>query len=121
MSSTSVTRADQYWSPSWSPAWRARRAFSPREAWKIEMDLERDRVRSKNRGPCRVCLVASIRSSRLRSAVACGSAAAVGGLAQPGAVRSFALADQQVVGLALDRLADLESERSGAGAPPAAG
>src|ERR1700749_1157425 len=40
MSSTSPTRADQYRSPSLSPAWRARRAFSPREAWKIEIDLD---------------------------------------------------------------------------------
>ncbi|MGD0606995.1 MAG: hypothetical protein ABSA53_25830 [Streptosporangiaceae bacterium] len=45
-----MTRAVQYWSPSWSPAWRARRAFSPREAWKIEIDLESDGVRSKNEG-----------------------------------------------------------------------
>ena len=74
MSLTSPTRPDQYWSPSPSPAWRAKRAFSPREAWKIEMDLESDRVRSKKR-LCRVCPVASIRSSRLRPAVACGSAA----------------------------------------------
>jgi hypothetical protein len=38
MSSTSVTSAVQYWSPSVSPAWRASRAFSPRLAWKIEID-----------------------------------------------------------------------------------
>ena len=119
--------------PAWSPAWRARRAFSPREAWKIEMDLDSERVRSKNRGLCRVCLVASIRSSRLRSAVACGSAAssagvqvggfaaAVGWPAQRGAVGGLALAEQQVVGFALDRLAGLEAEGFGAGAPPAAG
>ena len=30
-----------------SSAWRAGRAFSPREAWKIEIDLDSDRVRSK--------------------------------------------------------------------------
>jgi hypothetical protein len=57
MLSTSLTRADQYASPSLSAAWRARRAFSPREAWKIEMDLDSEIVRSKNRGLCRVCLV----------------------------------------------------------------
>ena len=50
-----------------------------------------------------------------------GFAAAVGGLAQRGAVGGFALAEQQVVGLALDRLAGLEAEGLGAGAPPAAG
>ena len=75
MSSTSATRADQYASPSWSPAWRARRAFSPREAWKIEIDLDNEMVRSKNSGLWRAFLTASVRSSRLRSAVACGSAA----------------------------------------------
>ena len=50
-----------------------------------------------------------------------GFAAAVGGPAQLGAVGSFALTEQQVVGLALDRLAGLEAEGLGAGAPPAAG
>ena len=50
-----------------------------------------------------------------------GFAAAVGRLAQPGAVGGLTLAEQQVVGLALDRLADLEAERLGAWAPPAAG
>ena len=75
MASTSATRADQYWSPSLSPAWRARRAFSPREAWKSEIDLDSDRVRSKNSGLWRARLTASVRSSRLRSAVACGSVA----------------------------------------------
>ena len=54
---------------------RARRAFSPREAWKIEIDFDSDKVRSKNNGLCRAFLTASVRSSRLRSAVACGSAA----------------------------------------------
>jgi hypothetical protein len=48
-------------------------------------------------------------------------AAAVRGLAQPGAVGSFPLTEHQVIGLALDRLAELEAECSGAGAPPAAG
>ena len=38
-----LTRADQYLSPS---AWRAGRAFSPREARKIEMDLDSNTVRS---------------------------------------------------------------------------
>jgi len=33
-----------------SPACRARRAFSPREAWKIEIDLGNEIVRSKKRG-----------------------------------------------------------------------
>jgi hypothetical protein len=37
------------------------------------------------------------------------------------AVGSFALAEQQIVRFALDGLAGLEAERSGAGAPPAAG
>jgi len=50
-----------------------------------------------------------------------GFAADVRGLAQPGAVGGLTLAEQQVVGLALDRLAGLEAERPGAGAPPAAG
>ena len=97
------------------------------------MDLDSDRVRSKNRGLCRVCLVASIRSSRLAfgggvrlggqqpGVQVGGFAAAVGWLAQPGAVGGFALAEQQVVGFALDRLAGLEAEGLGAGAPPAAG
>ena len=74
-----------------------------------------------------------MRSSRLRSAVACGSAASsrgvqVGGFAaaarrpaQLGAVGGFALAEQQVIGFALDPLAGLEAERFGAGTPPAAG
>ena len=75
ISSTSATRADQYRSPSASPASRARRAFSPREAWKIETDFDSDSVRSKNSGLCRASRLARARSSRLRSAVACGSAA----------------------------------------------
>src|SRR5271154_6840464 len=107
MSSTSVTRAVQYWSPSLSPAWRARRAFSPREAWKIEMDLDRDRVRSKNRGLWRAFRTASVRSSRLRSAVACGFAATGRGPAQLGAVGGLALTEQQVIGFTLDYLAGL--------------
>ena len=41
----------------------------------MEIDLDSEIVRSKNSGLCRACLVASIRSSRRRSAVACGSAA----------------------------------------------
>src|SRR5580693_6181664 len=50
-----------------------------------------------------------------------GFAAAVGGPAQCGAVGRLARAEQQVVWLALDCLAGLETERCGAGAPPAAG
>ena len=47
--------------------------------------------------------------------------AAVRRPAQRGAVGGFALAEEQVVGFALDRLAVLEAEGLGAGAPPAAG
>ena len=54
---------------------RPRWAFSPREARKIETDLGSEIVRSKDSLPCRAWRVASMRSSRLRSAVACGSAA----------------------------------------------
>jgi len=50
-----------------------------------------------------------------------GFAAAVRGPAQRGAVWSLALAEEQVVRLALDPLAGLEAERLRAGAPPAAG
>ena len=75
IASTSATSPDQYSSPAWSPASRASRAFSPREAWKIEIDFDSDKVRSKNSGLCRAWRVASSRSSCLRSAVACGSAA----------------------------------------------
>ena len=39
------------------------------------MDLDSDTVRSKKRGLWRACFAASIRNSRLRSAVACDSAA----------------------------------------------
>src|SRR5436190_8047300 len=41
--------------------------------------------------------------------------------AQPGAVRGFTLAEQQIVRFTLDRLTMLEPERSGTGTPPAAG
>jgi hypothetical protein len=132
MSSSSVTRAVQYWSPSWSPAWRARRAFSPREAWKIEMDLESERVRSKNRG----ALAAFLDGLGAEFAFASGGGVGLGGQqlgvdgggftaagrepAQLGAVGSLALAEQQVVGFALDRLAGLQAEGLGAEAPPAA-
>ena len=75
ISSVSATRPDQYRSPSASPASRASRAFSPREAWKIETDFDSDSVRSKDSGLCRASRLARARSSRLRSAVACGSAA----------------------------------------------
>ena len=50
-----------------------------------------------------------------------GFAAAAGRPAQLGAVGRPALAEQQVVRFALDRLAMLEAKGSGAGAPPAAG
>jgi len=50
-----------------------------------------------------------------------GLAAAARRAAELGAVGGFALAEQQVVRLARDSLAVLEAERSGAGAPPAAG
>jgi len=49
-----------------------------------------------------------------------GLAAAIGRPAQRGAVGSLALAEEQVVRLALDPLAGLEAERFRAGAPPAA-
>ena len=75
ISSTSATRPDQYRSPSASPASRARRALSPREAWKVETDFDSDSVRSKDSGRCRASRLARARSSRFRSAVACGSAA----------------------------------------------
>ena len=105
MSSASATRADQYASPAASPAWRARRAFSPREAWKMEIDLDIEIVKSKKSGPWRACLTASCRSSRWRSAVACGSAASsaaytsaalrplAGGRPSRATVRGLALAE----------------------------
>ena len=49
-----------------------------------------------------------------------GFAAAARRPPQLGAVRGLALAEQQVIGLALDPLARLEAERFRAGAPPAA-
>ena len=49
-----------------------------------------------------------------------GFAAAARGPAQLSAVGAFALAEQQVIRLTLDRLAGLEAERLGAGAPPPA-
>jgi hypothetical protein len=64
IASTSSTSPDQYWSPASSPASRARRAFSPSEAWKIEIDFDSDKVRSKYSGLSRACRVASSRSSR---------------------------------------------------------
>jgi hypothetical protein len=75
IASTSATRSAQYASPSAFPACRANRAFSPSEAWKIEIDLESEIVRSKYNGLWRDRPAASVRSSRNRSAVACGSAA----------------------------------------------
>src|SRR5690242_1522252 len=97
------------------------------------MDLDSEMVRSKNSGLCRACLVASMRSSRRRAAVACGSAASSfayrsaalrpfpGGLPQRGAVGCLSLAEQQIVGLAVDPLAGLEAEGLRARTPPPAG
>ena len=94
--------------------------------------LDGDRVRSKKRGLCRVFLTASVRSSRLRSAVACGSAASncayrsaalrppSGALPSLGSIGSFTLAKEQIVRFALDRLAGLEAKGPGARTPPAA-
>src|SRR6185437_5877746 len=75
IASISAISPAQYASPSASPAWRANRAFSPSEAWKIEIDLENETVRSKYNGLGRARPAASTASSRWRSAVACGSAA----------------------------------------------
>ena len=50
-----------------------------------------------------------------------GFPAVAGRPAQRGAVRGFALAEQQVIRFALDHLARLKAERLGARAPPAAG
>ena len=61
-----------------------------------------------------------LRGQQLRVQVG-GFAAVVRRPAELGAVGGLALAEQQVVRLALDGLAGLEAERSGAGAPPAAG
>jgi hypothetical protein len=47
-------------------------------------------------------------------------AAAVRRPAQPGSIRSFTLAKEQIVRFALDRLAGLEAKGSGARTPPAA-
>src|SRR6185369_14665698 len=100
MSSTSPTSPDQYASPSRSPAWRARRAFSPSEAWKIEIDLDSDRVRSKNSGLGRQQQLVHVG----------GFPAAIRVPAELGAIRRLALAEQQVVRLALNPLARLEPE-----------
>ena len=48
-----------------------------------------------------------------------GFAAVAGGPTQRGAVRGFAFAEQQVVGLSLDPLAMVEAKSLGAGTPPA--
>src|SRR2546430_1789275 len=98
MSSTSATRADQYASPSWSPAWRARRAFSPREAWKIARLLGNDRGRSEDKGPWRAWRGGS------------------GG----GALGARPFAKEKVVGLTLNPPTLPEPEGLRAGAPPAA-
>ena len=50
-----------------------------------------------------------------------GFAAVARRAAELSAIGRFALAEQQIVRLALDGLAGLETERSGTGAPPAAG
>jgi hypothetical protein len=53
----SVDLADQVGPVRLPAAFRALRAtpaFSPREAWKIEIDFDSDRGRSKNNGLCRV-------------------------------------------------------------------
>jgi hypothetical protein len=50
-----------------------------------------------------------------------GLAAAARGPPQLGSIRGFAVAEQQVIGIALDPLAGLEAKHPGAGAPPAAG
>src|SRR5580704_16892219 len=131
MSSTSVTRAVQYWSPSLSPAWRARRAFSPREAWKIEIDLDSEIVRSRNRGLWRAFWTASCgarayvrrwRAARRPAARRTGRrlAAVSGWPAQLSAVEGLALAEQKVVRFALELLAILEAEGTGAWSPLAA-
>ncbi len=98
--------------------------MSPSEAWKTEIDLENEIVRSKYNGLCRARRAASARSSRLRSAVACGSAASSWAYtsaavrprprrpAQLGAVRCLPLAEQQVIRLPLHDLALLEAQRS---------
>ena len=131
MSSTSPARADHLISRLVA-CWRARRAFSPREAWKIEMDLDSEIVRSKKRGLCRVCLVASMRSSCLRPAVACGSAASSrayrsaalrppSGACRAGYRRGLCVCRTAGRRVCARPLAGLEAEGLGAGAPPAAG
>jgi hypothetical protein len=125
---------DQYWSPSWSPAWRARRAFSPREAWKIEIDLDSEMVDGQVEeegalaglldglgAELTFALGGGVRLGRQQQLVHVGSfAPAIRAPAELGAVGSLALAKQQVVRLSLDPLAGLEAEGLGAGSPPAA-
>ena len=59
--------------------------------------------------------------SQQRGVQVSGLAAAARRPPQLGAVGGFALAEQQVIGFALDPLAGLQAERLRAGAPPAAG
>jgi hypothetical protein len=67
MSLTSATRPDQYSFPARSPTRRASRAFSPSEAWKMEIDLDSEIVKSKNSGLCRARRAAWIEAERLRA------------------------------------------------------
>src|SRR5439155_22409158 len=97
------------------------------------MLLDSDRVKSKNRGLCRAFLTASVRSSRLRSAVACGSAASncayrsaalrplPGGLPSWVPSGSFALGEQLLIRRALDQLAGLQAKGLRTGTPRPAG
>ena len=132
-SSTSATRPDQYRSPSWSPASWARRAFSPREAWKIEIDFDKRQGQvEEQRALPRLAagagaqfplpLRGGLRLGGQQARVGLGGLVVVAGRTAYGrAVGSFPLAEEQVVGLALDRLARGEAERLRGGAPPAAG
>jgi hypothetical protein len=114
MASISVTRTDQYRLPSWSPAWRARRAFSPREAWKIQIDLDNEMVRSEEQR----ALPGLAGGSKPQVPAAFGGGVRLGGQqrlvyvsgftaagrcpAKLGAVGGLAFAEQQVVRLAIE-------------------
>jgi hypothetical protein len=133
MSSTSPTSPDQYRSPSASPVWRARRAFSPREAWKIEIDFgQRDGQVEEQRvlpglldgfGPqLAFSFGGGVRFGGQQPGVqVSGFPAITRRPAQLGAIGRFTFAEQQVVWLAFDPLTGLESESPGTGSPPAAG
>jgi hypothetical protein len=95
------------------------------------MLLDSDRVKSKKRalpglldglGPeLAFALGGGVRLGGQQLRVQVGSfAAAVRRPAQPGSIRSFTLAKEQIVRFALDRLAGLEAKGSGARTPPAA-